>query len=82
MRKVTQRQFIQKMLDSMFSTIKHYNQTEREVCALCVHRRVLIISVVISVGLCYRCGFLRSLSLRPGCTQTGAGHKRGNGSKI
>ena len=34
MRKVSQRQFIQKMLDSMFSTIKHSNQAEREVCAL------------------------------------------------
>lgn len=32
MRKVTQRQFIQKILDSVFSTIKHSNQVEREVC--------------------------------------------------
>jgi hypothetical protein len=34
MRKVSQRQFIQKMLDSMFSTIKHSNQAEREGCAI------------------------------------------------
>ena len=33
MRKVTQRQFVQKMLDSMFATVKHSNQVEREVCA-------------------------------------------------
>ena len=31
MRKATQRQFVQKLLDAMFATIKHSNQVEREV---------------------------------------------------
>ena len=88
MRKVSQRQFIQKMLDSMFSTIKHSNQAEREVCALqtfiqceTLHRRELAV-VYISVGLCYWCRLLCSISLGPCCEQTRAGHKRRNGSKI
>jgi hypothetical protein len=34
MRKATQRQFVQKLLDTMFSTVKHSNQVEREGCAI------------------------------------------------
>ena len=34
MRKATQRQFVQKLLDAMFATIKHSNQVEREVYTL------------------------------------------------
>ena len=43
MRKATQRQFVQKLLDTMFSTVKHSNQVEREVCiyqfmyTYCIH---------------------------------------------
>lgn len=31
MRKATQRQFVQKLLDTVFSAVKHSNQVEREV---------------------------------------------------
>ena len=42
MRKAAQRQFVQKLLDTMFSTVKHSSQVEREVCAyytcnVCLH---------------------------------------------
>lgn len=34
MRKATQRQFVQKLLDTVFSAVKHSNQVEREVLVI------------------------------------------------
>ena len=43
MRKATQRQFVQKLLDTIFATVKHSNQVEREVH---VHAHVYTVHVV------------------------------------
>ena len=39
LRKSTHKQFVQKHLDTMFATIKHSSQVEREVCGIKLIRR-------------------------------------------
>ena len=75
MRKVTQKQFVQKMLDSIFSTVKHANQVEREVCFLVCEFRCDVYSIInvclhklfAQTELCATCVRVRSTHFMQGC---------------
>lgn len=85
LRKSSHKEFVKKHLDTMFATVKHTSQVEREVSnstrSVCVSILPALYYCFIA-GLCHRYWLLCCLSSRHCGPQVRAGGKGGHGEKV
>jgi hypothetical protein len=75
LRKSSHKEFVKKHLDTMFATVKHTSQVEREVSNN-THFVLQLCMIVLFAGLCHRYRVLCCLSSGHCCSQVGAGCTR------